>query len=184
MEIICLSIPDVKLIRPRIFSDSRGFFFELYNKANFAAVHVNCDFVQDNVSHSRQPGTVRGLHFQTAPYAQAKLVQIMRGRVFDVAVDLRAGSPSYGKHVSAILDAGTAGQVFIPAGFAHGFMTLEPDCIVTYKVDAPYAPANEGGILWDDPDLAIAWPSQGHVPLLSDKDQRLPRLRDLGAFTL
>lgn len=180
MNVVALDIPDVKLITPKRFADSRGFFSEVYNSKALAAAGITTAFVQDNHSLSVEVGTIRGLHFQTPPHAQAKLVRVPRGRILDVVVDLRRGSSTYGKHVSAELSADNWAQLLVPAGFAHGFCTLEPNTDVVYKVDAFYAPHNDGGILWSDPDLGIVWPVEPGKALLSDKDARLPRLKDIG----
>ena len=167
----------VKLISGRRFADARGWFSEVYNAKAFADRGVDAVFVQDNHSLSRPKGTVRGLHFQTPPHAQAKLVRCLRGAVFDLAVDVRKGSPTYGKWVGAELTADNGRQLFIPDGFAHGFMTLEPDSEVFYKVTDFYAPACDGGLLWSDPDIGVEWPAlPGGSPLLSEKDERLPSL--------
>lgn len=179
MDIETLSIPAVKLIRPKRFGDARGFFSEVYSKAALAAAGITMEFVQDNHSRSAQVGTVRGLHFQTAPFAQDKLVRVTKGRILDVAVDLRRGSPTYGLHVTAELSAENWTQILVPIGFAHAFCTLEPDTEVVYKVSNIYAPANDGGVIWNDPDLGIAWPVTAADAVLSDKDAKLPRLRDL-----
>ena len=179
MEIEALAIPDVKLIRPKRFGDARGFFSEVYNRAALAAAGIGMEFVQDNHSRSALVGTIRGLHFQTAPFGQDKLVRVTKGRILDVAVDLRRASPTYGKYVSAELSAENWTQILVPIGFAHGFCTLEPDTEVLYKVSNVYAPANDGGVMWNDPDLGIAWPVKAGNAVLSDKDTRLPRLRDL-----
>lgn len=170
----------VLLVRPRRFRDARGWFSESWNADRFAGWGIDAAFVQDNHSYSAPAFTLRGLHFQTPPHAQAKLVRCTRGAIFDVAVDVRPDSPTYRRWVAAELSAETGDQLFIPAGFAHGFLTLTPDCEVMYKVDAPYAPAADGGIAWDDPDIAIDWPlPAGAQPLLSDKDAALPRLAAL-----
>ena len=179
MDIEALAIPDVKLIRPKRFGDARGFFSEVYSRASLAAVGITTEFVQDNHSRSATIGTIRGLHFQTAPFGQDKLVRVTKGRILDVAVDLRRGSPTYGRHVSAELSAENWTQILVPIGFAHGFCTLEPDTEVLYKVSNVYAPANDGGVIWNDPDLGIEWPVNAAVAVLSDKDAKLPRLRDL-----
>jgi len=179
MEIESLPIPDVKLIRPKRFGDSRGFFSEVYSRPAFAKAGIAMEFVQDNHSRSAKAGTIRGLHFQTAPFAQDKLVRVVKGRILDVAVDLRRASPSFGQYVSAELSADNWTQILVPIGFAHAFCTLEPDTEVVYKVSNVYWPANDGGVLWNDPDLAIAWPVSGSDAVLSDKDAKLPRLRDL-----
>ena len=178
MQIESMAIPDVKLITPKRFQDARGFFSEVYSRLAFEQVGLPLQFVQDNHSLSAEPGTVRGLHFQRPPAAQAKLVRVVRGAVLDVAVDLRRGSPTYGKHVAATLSADNWQQMFIPVGFAHAFCTLEPDTEVLYKVDAYYSPQHDAGILWNDPDLAIDWPLADRPPILSHKDARLPRFAD------
>ena len=179
MEIEALAIPDVKLIRPKRFGDARGFFSEVYSRSAMAAVGISTEFVQDNHSRSAAVGTIRGLHFQTAPFGQDKLVRVTKGRILDVAIDLRRGSPTYGQHVSAELSAENWTQILVPIGFAHGFCTLEPDTEVLYKVSNVYSPANDGGVIWSDPDLDIAWPVQAGAAVLSDKDTKLPRFRDL-----
>jgi dTDP-4-dehydrorhamnose 3,5-epimerase len=174
-----LAIPDVKLITPPMFRDERGFFSETYNRSALAAAGIEFEFVQDNHSLSRSKGVLRGLHYQLPPHAQGKLVRVARGSVFDVAVDIRHGSPTFGKHVAATLSAQNWAQLWIPAGFAHAFCTLEPDTEVIYKVTDFYAPACERGLAVDDPDLAIAWPLPLQEAVLADKDRRHPRLRDL-----
>ncbi|CAM3176426.1 dTDP-4-dehydrorhamnose 3,5-epimerase [Sphingomonas antarctica] len=167
----------VRLIEPKRFGDARGWFTEVYSEAAYDALGITCRFVQDNHSYSAPAFTLRGLHFQTPPFGQAKLVRCIRGRILDIAVDVRRGSPTYGESVAAELTAENGRQLFVPVGFAHGFVTLEPDCEVTYKVSAPYAPANDGGIAWDDPDIAFDWPlPAGTTPELSAKDAGLPRL--------
>lgn len=171
-------IPDVLLITPARFGDARGFFSEVFNAADLATHGVNVPFVQDNHSLSAPVGVLRGLHFQTPPFAQDKLVRVVRGAILDVAVDIRAGSPSFGRHVAVELSAQNWGQLFVPKGFAHGFVTRTPDTEVIYKVTAPYAPANDAGILWNDPDLGIDWGVEEDAVTLSDKDRRHPRLRD------
>lgn len=178
MQVSSLAIPEVRLIQPVRHGDHRGFFSETYSRRAFAAAGIGAEFVQDNHSLSAAPGTLRGLHFQVPPRAQAKLLRVMRGAVFDVAVDLRWGSPTYGRHVSAVISAEAWNQIFVPAGFAHGFCTLEPDTEVLYKVSDFYAPEAEQGLAWDDPDLAIDWP-QGAGAVLSERDRRWPRLKDL-----
>jgi dTDP-4-dehydrorhamnose 3,5-epimerase len=168
----------VHLVTTRRFADARGWFSETFNARRFAAGGIEAAFVQDNHSLSGQEGTLRGIHFQRAPQAQAKLVRCLRGRIYDVAVDLRRASPTFGHWVGAELSSRGGEQLFVPAGFGHAFLTLEPDCEVAYKVDAYYAPEADGGIAWDDPALAIEWPLGGRQPLLSDKDASLPRLAD------
>lgn len=158
----------VRLIRRPVHGDARGWFTESWSRPDFTALGIGNDFIQDNHSRSAMAGTVRGLHFQAPPHAQAKLVRCVRGRIFDVAVDIRRGSPSFGHHVSRELTADNHEQLFVPAGFAHGFMTLEPDCEVLYKIDAPYAPDAEDAVRWNDPALGIAWPEL--APTLSAKD--------------
>jgi dTDP-4-dehydrorhamnose 3,5-epimerase len=181
VEVRSLAISDVKVITPRLFKDERGFFCETYSRRALAEAGIVADFVQDNHSLSRTRGVLRGLHFQTEPFAQGKLVRVLRGSIFDVAVDIRRGSPDFGKHVSCVLSAENWSQMWIPPGFAHGFCTLEPDTEVLYKVTAFYAPQCDRGIAFDDPDLGIAWPLAGGEAVLSDKDRRHPRLRDLPA---
>ncbi len=180
IEVVALAIEAVKLVRVRRFVDARGYFTETWNEKSFAGVGIETRFVQDNLSFSRFAGTIRGLHFQRPPAAQAKLVRVSRGRVFDVAVDLRRGSPSYGRFASAELSAEGGEQMFVPEGFAHGFCTLEPDTEVAYKASDFYAPEHDAGIAWNDPAIGIEWPLGGREPKLSDKDMRLPRLADGG----
>lgn len=168
----------VLLVRPRRFGDARGWFSESWNAERFAGWGIDVVFCQDNHSLSAASGTLRGLHFQTPPHAQAKLVRCTRGAIFDVAVDIRKQSPTYRQWVSAELSAENGDQLFVPAGFAHGFLTLTPDTEVMYKVDVHYAPEADGGIIWNDPTLDINWPLLGAAPLLSDKDAGLPLLDD------
>ena len=175
MKIIPTNISDVKLIVPRIFEDSRGVFSETYKNASLKEYGIDLQFIQDNRSHSRKLYTLRGLHYQIAPFAQAKLVSVQRGRIYDVAVDLRRSSPTYGQHVSAELTAEGGEQLLIPAGFAHGFCTLEPETTVTYKVDHPYSPAHERGLYWRTSAFDIAWPCPADQVLLSPKDELLPQ---------
>lgn len=180
-----LAIPDVILVQPVRRGDDRGYFCETYKKPEFDAFGIDIAFVQDNESLSREVGVVRGLHFQTPPMAQAKLVRAVRGAIFDVAVDIRKGSPTYGQWVAATLTAAGGEQLLVPHGFAHGFCTLEPDTLVAYKVDAPYAPANDAGIRWDDPALGIDWPVAAGGAILSGKDRVAPLLHDYATpFTL
>jgi dTDP-4-dehydrorhamnose 3,5-epimerase len=173
MHIESLAIPDVKLITPRKFGDARGFFSETYSKPAMVAAGLAMEFVQDNHSLSAKVGTLRGLHFQHPPAAQDKLVRVVRGRIFDVAVDIRRASPTYGQHVSIELSAANWAQLLVPIGFAHGFVTLEPDTEVIYKVSNTYAPASDAGIAWNDTTIAIAWPQLAEITL-SDKDRVLP----------
>jgi dTDP-4-dehydrorhamnose 3,5-epimerase len=173
------AIPAVKVITPKKHGDHRGFFSEIYSQTEFVRAGVNTAFVQDNHSMSAQVGTLRGLHFQSPPVAQDKLVRVTRGRILDVAVDIRASSPTYGRHVAVELSAANWKQLLVPAGFAHGFVTLEPDCEVLYKVSAPYGPKEDRGLAFDDPALGIDWMMPHHALTLSDKDRRHPRLADL-----
>lgn len=166
-------------VTPRRFEDTRGWFSETFNAARAAEWGIDVPFCQDNHSLSAHAGTLRGLHFQTAPHAQSKLVRCLRGRIFDVAVDIRRASPTYHKWVGVELSAALGNQLFIPAGYAHAFLTLEDDCEVAYKVDAYYAPEADGGIAWNDPDIGITWPATGGTPLLSDKDAALPKLSEI-----
>lgn len=182
MQVESLAIPDVKILTPKRFGDARGFFSETYNKTAFAEHGLSLDFVQDNHSMSQAVGVLRGLHFQTPPFAQDKLVRVVKGRIFDVAVDIRQGSPTYGKWVGAEISAEAWNQILVPVGFAHGFVTLEPDTEVIYKVTAPYAPENDKGLAWDDPAIGIDWPLNGATPTLSDKDTKHPKLADLPAY--
>jgi dTDP-4-dehydrorhamnose 3,5-epimerase len=169
-----MAIPDVVLVEPPIFDDPRGAFLELYKRSEFLRVGIGEAFVQDNYSHSKR-GVLRGLHYQTAPQAQGKLVTALTGEIFDVAVDLRRGSPTFGRWTSAILSRANRRLLYVPAGFAHGFYVLSAEADVIYKVTAEYAPALEHGVAWNDPDLGIGWPTTD--PLLSPKDARLPTLR-------
>lgn len=168
----------VKLIRPRRFGDDRGWFSESWSARASEHLGLPEAFVQDNHSLSRPAWVLRGLHFQIPPHAQAKLVRCVRGRIWDVAVDIRAGSPTFGKWVGAELSADNGSQLFVPVGFAHGFLTLEPDTEVEYKVTDFYSPECDGGLIWDDPDLTVGWPLAGASPILSTKDAVLPRLAD------
>ena len=178
MKIEALEIPEVLLLTPPKFGDARGFFSETWSRAKLAAQHFDHDFVQDNQSLSTQAGTIRGLHCQTAPSIQGKLVRVVRGAIWDVAVDIRHGSPTYGKYAAATLSAENWRQLWIPGGFLHGFCTIEPDTEVIYKVTADYDKGAERAVIWNDPDLALPWPVAPEVALLSDKDRVLPRLAD------
>lgn len=176
------AIPDVKIVTPRRFGDHRGFFSETYSRKRFGEAGIPDEFVQDNHSLSSAVGTVRGLHFQAHPFAQAKLVRVLRGRILDVAVDLRRSSATYGRHVAVELSAESGSQLLIPVGFAHGFCTLEPDTEILYKVTGYYSADHDHGIAFDDPALGIAWPVPRGEAVLSDKDLRLPRLADLPSY--
>ncbi len=172
-----LAIPGVLLIAPQRFPDGRGFFSETWSERRYAAAGIAGPFVQDNHSLSAAVGTVRGLHAQIGPNAQGKLVRVVQGAIWDVAVDIRQGSPTYGRHVAAELSRENWRQMWVPVGFLHGFCTLLPDSEVVYKVTAPYDQEAERGVMWDDPDLAIPWPVRGEG-LLSEKDRVLPRLAE------
>jgi dTDP-4-dehydrorhamnose 3,5-epimerase len=174
-----LLIPDVLVLTPDRFRDVRGFFSETYSHTAMASLGVLTTFVQDNHSLSERTGTLRGLHFQAPPFAQAKLVRVTRGSILDVTVDLRRGSATFGQHVKVNLGEQDGRQIYVPAGFAHGFLTLEPHTEVQYKVSAPYSAQSDRGLAWNDPDLAIDWGINSDQVLLSDKDTRQPFLRDL-----
>ena len=176
-----LALPEVLLITPKRHGDARGWFSETWSRKALAAAGVDADFVQDNQAFNARKGTVRGLHFQQAPHPQAKLVRVLKGAILDVAVDVRPGSPSFGKWVAAELTAESGEQLFVPRGFAHGYVTRVDDTMLFYKVDGQYAPDTEGGVLWNDPDLAIDWGVGVDEAVLSDKDKILPRLRDMPA---
>jgi dTDP-4-dehydrorhamnose 3,5-epimerase len=176
------AISAVKVLTPKRFGDGRGFFSETYNKQRFSEAGVTVDFVQDNHSHSARTSTIRGLHFQSAPFAQDKLVRVSRGRIFDVAVDLRRSSPTFGRHVAMELSAENGAQAFIPIGFAHGFCTLDPDTEVIYKVSSYYSPIHYHGLAWDDPALGIQWPVAPREAVLSEKDHQHPVLADLPSY--
>lgn len=175
MEFIPTEIPDVIIIRPRVFGDSRGYFFESYSKREFDAAVRPVDFVQDNESCSSY-GVVRGLHFQRGEHCQSKLVRVVSGRVLDIAVDIRLGSPTFGRHVAVELSDENNCQLFIPRGFAHGFAVLSEKAVFQYKCDNFYCPESEGAIAWDDPQLAIDWKIPADKVILSDKDRRHPTL--------
>lgn len=183
LDVTKTAIPEVVILKPRKFEDDRGFFSETYNcKRACELAGLPSDFIQDNVSLSRKKGTVRGIHFQTPPFAQDKLVRVLKGRILDVAVDLRKGSPTFGKYVGVELSADNFEQLFIPKGFGHAFCTLEDNTEVMYKVTEYYAPQNDAGIIWNDPDLAIDWPFKADEVLLSAKDEKLPKFRDIQTF--
>ncbi|MEK4046465.1 dTDP-4-dehydrorhamnose 3,5-epimerase [Paenibacillus sp. FSL H8-0048] len=178
MKFIKTHLEDVLVVEPAVFGDHRGWFMETYSEAKFHEQELRYQFVQDNQSYSAVKGTLRGLHFQLNPKAQTKLVRCTRGSIFDVAVDIRQGSPSYGKWYGIELNAENKKQLLIPKGFAHGFMTLTEDVEVQYKCDELYAPECDGGILWNDPDIAIEWPIDV-IPVLSAKDEQAPLLKDV-----
>jgi dTDP-4-dehydrorhamnose 3,5-epimerase len=182
LSVEATAIPDVKIVTPKRIGDPRGYFSETYHRQRFAEAGITIDFVQDNQSLSAAVGTIRGLHFQSAPFAQDKLVRVLRGRILDVAVDLRRSSPTFGQHVAVELSAENGRQLLVPIGFAHGFCTLEPDTEIHYKVSAYYSAANDHGLAWDDPALGIAWPIDAARAVLSDKDRRQPKLADLPAY--
>jgi len=174
MEFIKTDIDGLILIKPKVHNDSRGFFLESYSAPLFAAAGIGCVFVQDNHSKSVVRGVLRGLHFQRPPFEQSKLVRAVKGSVFDVAVDLRRGSPTFGRWRGFELSERNFNMLFIPKGFAHGFCTLEENTEIMYKVDNPYSPAHDAGIIWNDPDIGVDWPVS--EPVLSEKDKALPRL--------
>ncbi len=178
MEVIKTAIPGVFIIEPRIFGDERGYFFESFNARDFAEKVVNVDFVQDNESKSRY-GVVRGLHFQKPPYAQSKLVRVVSGTVFDVAVDIRKGSPTFGLHVAVELSAENHRQFFMPKGMAHGFAVLSQEAVFQYKCDNFYAPQSEGAIAWNDPALGIDWQIPANEVILSEKDKHHQLLSEI-----
>jgi len=175
-EFLVTEIAEVVEIVPAKHGDHRGFFSEVYKRAEFETAGIAIDWLQDNQSFSAPAGTVRGMHFQVPPVAQAKLVRVLRGAIWDVALDIRRGSPSYGQWAARELSAEKWNQLLVPAGFAHCFMTLVPDTEVLYKVDAPWSQEHERAIRWDDPALGIPWPDLGVAPTLSDKDRDAPLL--------
>lgn len=177
-----LAIPDVFLFTPKRFGDERGFFVESYNRARMEPMTGPLEWVQDNHSRSNPKGTVRGLHFQVSPFAQDKLVRCVRGAILDVALDIRAGSPTFGQHVSAKLTEDGGEQIFIPKGFAHGFVTLEEGCEIIYKVNNYYSGAHDRGICWNDPALKIEWGFSEEDVTLSSKDAAAPRLADTPTY--
>lgn len=179
MKVQSLSIPDIKLIVPTVHRDARGFFCETFSAHALGEAGIEADFVQDNHSLSVAKGVVRGLHFQTPPHGQGKLVRVVRGAILDVAVDIRKGSPTFGHHVAERLSADNFHQLWVPVGFAHGFATLEPNTEVVYKVTDYYAPDCDRGLAWDDPSLAIDWTIAAGAATLSEKDKKHPRLADL-----
>jgi len=180
MKLIPLSLPGALLVEPAVHGDQRGFFMETYHREKFRKLGIDCEFVQDNHSLSVEAGVLRGLHYQLPPKAQAKLVRVTAGAVYDVIVDLRESSPTFGRWESVVLSAANRRQLFVPRGFAHGFCTLVPNTEVLYKVDDYYSPEHERGIRWDDPDLAIPWPVSH--PVLSEKDKQNPPLQEAERF--
>jgi len=178
MDVRPTQISDVKLLVLRKHGDTRGFFSETYNRRDFATLGIGLEFVQDNQALSGPAGTVRGLHYQLAPAAQSKLVRVTRGRIFDVAVDIRRGSPSFGKFASSELSAEEWNQLYIPAGFAHGYCTLTADTEVIYKVSDYYTPVHERAIRWNDPAIGIPWPIGEAAAIISDRDRRSPLLAE------
>lgn len=176
MKAESLAIPDVKLLTPVRFNDPRGFFSETWNQDRFAALGVPGPFMQDNHAVSSERGVVRGLHLQIGANAQGKLIRVVRGAIWDVAVDVRVGSPTYGRYVGAEISAENWAQIWVPPGFLHGYCTLTAETEVIYKVTAPYDKAAERGVIWNDPGLALPWPINEADAILSDKDQELPRL--------
>lgn len=180
MQIEPTAIPDVKILTPKKHGDARGFFSETYNRRTMTELGIDVEFVQDNHSLSAEQHVLRGLHFQLPPHAQAKLVRVVRGSILDVAVDIRRKSPTYGQHISVVLSAENWKQIYVPAGFAHGFATLEPNTEVVYKVTDYYAPECDRGLFWNDPALGIDWGAAGKNPTLSDRDKKHPKLADAG----
>lgn len=178
MKVINTEIEGVKIVEPDVFGDARGWFCEQYNAARYKAAGIDVEFVQDNESFSRK-GVVRGLHWQAAPHTQAKLVRVVRGAVWDVAVDIRKGSPTFGRHVAVTLSAENRRQLYIPRGFAHGFIVLEDETLFSYKCDRLYCKEADRGLLFSDPALGIEWPDLGIEIKLSEKDIRNPLLRDI-----
>ncbi|HWM81073.1 MAG TPA: dTDP-4-dehydrorhamnose 3,5-epimerase [Pseudolabrys sp.] len=179
IEVRRLAIPDIVVLTPKRHADERGFFAETYSKRTLADAGFDLEFVQDNLSHSRRAGTLRGLHYQAPPFAQTKLVQVIRGRILDVAVDIRRASTSFGEHVTAELSAENGEQILVPVGFAHGFCTLEPDTVVTYKVTNYYSAAHDLGIYWNDPTLKINWPFKAEDVEISLKDSKQPLMKNI-----
>jgi dTDP-4-dehydrorhamnose 3,5-epimerase len=179
MQVTPTALAEIKIYVPKRVGDARGFFSEWYNARSLAAAGLEQRFVQDNVAYSAEAGTVRGLHFQTPPHPQAKLIGVLRGAILDVVVDIRRGSPSFGRYVAVELSAEKGNQIFVPEGFAHGLCTLLPDTLVSYKVTDYYSPQCDAGIAWDDPALGIVWPIEPGRAKLSERDRRLPRLAEL-----
>ena len=181
MEVLATEIPDVKIVIPKVFGDVRGYFFESWNQAKFEECGIACSWVQDNESKSRF-GVLRGLHYQAAPYTQAKLVHVMQGKVLDIVVDIRRGSPTFGRHIAVELSGENKHQLFIPRGFAHGFAVLSDEVLFAYKCDNRYMPSHERGIAFDDPALGIDWKIDLNNCILSDKDRKNPKFADAELF--
>lgn len=182
MELIKTRFPEVKILVPSRYADERGFFSETYSRRTLAEAKILLDFVQDNHSYSAKSGTIRGLHFQIPPFAQDKLVRVTRGVILDVIVDVRHGSPTFGKHLSVRLSASEWSQVLVPVGFAHGLCTLEPDTEVVYKTTNYYSSAHDKGVRWNDPAIGIDWPVSAEKATISPKDQALPLLASLPRY--
>ena len=182
MNVEPLTIPDVLLLTPRRFHDPRGFFSETWNETRFTAAGISGPFVQDNHAVSNARGVLRGLHCQIGRNAQGKLIRVVKGAIWDVAVDIRHGSPSHGQHVAVVLTSKDGEQLFIPEGFAHGFCTLEPDTEVIYKVNRYYSPEHDRGMLWNDPALQISWPIPVEGPVMSEKDKHHPCFAELPKY--
>ncbi|UOF91467.1 dTDP-4-dehydrorhamnose 3,5-epimerase [Fodinisporobacter ferrooxydans] len=180
MKVAKIDLQGLLIIEPDVFGDHRGFFMESYNKQKFAGLGIGYEFVQDNHSLSTEVGTIRGLHYQLPPKAQTKLVRVVAGAIFDVAVDIRKGSPTFGKWFGVELSAANKKQLLIPKGFAHGYCTIEPNTEVLYKVDELYSPVHDRGILWNDPMIGIPWPTE--LAILSAKDEKHPLLQDAEVF--
>ncbi|MFD2614059.1 dTDP-4-dehydrorhamnose 3,5-epimerase [Paenibacillus gansuensis] len=180
MNVIETKLPGVVIIEPNVFGDHRGFFMESYTKSKFDASGINYNFIQDNHSLSVEAGVLRGLHYQLAPKAQTKLVRVAKGAIYDVAVDIRKDSPTFGQWVGVILSEANKRQLLVPKGFAHGFCTIVPNTEVLYKVDEYYSPEHDRGLLWSDSTLAIQWPTSN--PILSQKDEKHPSLHDAELF--
>jgi dTDP-4-dehydrorhamnose 3,5-epimerase len=178
MELISTELPEVRILSPARHGDQRGFFSEVYNQRVLRGLGIDATFVQDNHSRSAHKGVVRGLHYQIAPAAQAKLLRVVRGAILDIAVDVRRESPTFGRHAAAVISAENWRQVFVPAGFAHGFVTLQDDTEVVYKVTDYYSPSHERGIRWNDPALGIAWGVTAEQAILSPRDREHPLLAD------
>jgi dTDP-4-dehydrorhamnose 3,5-epimerase len=176
MKLLRTKFAEVVIFEPDVFGDARGYFMESYNKRHFEQLGISYDFVQDNQSFSARSGVIRGLHYQLNPKAQTKLVRVLTGAIYDVVVDIRKQSPTFGQWAAFVLTEDNNRQLLVPKGFAHGFCTLVPNTRVLYKVDEHYSPEHDRGVLWNDPDLGIDWPVA--EPILSDKDRNQPRLKD------